>query len=267
MSVQTNVLKNTRNAEALAPQLSSGLSMVMNDCNQFTLVLLEHANEVRINFETQRVFGNCIFFLCPGEVLEIRDYTNMYVLDFPKDIPWKESVGFRSFFGDIRKAYPILDETFLAVYELSIQLKKVVTQRPIYWKEEGSILLEAIFEQTTIEIELPRAKNKNLFHNFQLLVHEHYTKCHQVAYYAQMLAIPAKQITQRFSELGVDSPHTYIKERLVTEAKRQLIFTNKTLKNICYDIGFNDPAYFARFFKKNVGIKGTEFRNREQNIF
>jgi len=46
----------------------------------------------------------------------------------------------------------------------------------------------------------------------------------------------------------------------LSEAKNQLLFTNKSIKDICFDLGFSDPAYFSRFFKKNGLISAQNFR-------
>lgn len=56
------------------------------------------------------------------------------------------------------------------------------------------------------------------------------------------------------------SPHQYHLELKIMDAKEQLISTNKTIKEICYDLGFQSTHYFSRFFKKKVGINPSEFR-------
>ena len=50
-----------------------------------------------------------------------------------------------------------------------------------------------------------------------------------------------------------------------SEAERELFFTAKTSKEITYDLGFNDPAYFNRFFKAKSGFTTNEFRDHYLN--
>jgi AraC family transcriptional activator of pobA len=51
-----------------------------------------------------------------------------------------------------------------------------------------------------------------------------------------------------------------IKERLLTEIKRELLFTNKSVKEICFKMNFSDVSNFIRFFKKHTGINPNEYR-------
>jgi len=51
-----------------------------------------------------------------------------------------------------------------------------------------------------------------------------------------------------------------IHERLLTEAKRQLIYTQLSAKEIGYKLGFKDPGYFSRFFSRKSGIAPGKFK-------
>ncbi len=64
------------------------------------------------------------------------------------------------------------------------------------------------------------------------------------------------------SVVGV-TPGEYIKNRILLEAKRLLYNSSLNVKEISYHLGFEDPSYFNRFFKKNLGMTAGEFR---QNI-
>jgi AraC family transcriptional regulator, transcriptional activator of pobA len=49
---------------------------------------------------------------------------------------------------------------------------------------------------------------------------------------------------------------------VLTEAKRQLVFTNQPITEIAYNLGFADPSHFARFFRKQTGTTPHEFREQ-----
>ena len=53
-----------------------------------------------------------------------------------------------------------------------------------------------------------------------------------------------------------------IHERMILEAKRNLVYTSMSISEVSYAIGFSDPAYFTRFFKRQVGLSPKEFRKR-----
>ena len=58
---------------------------------------------------------------------------------------------------------------------------------------------------------------------------------------------------------GVTAGHL-IRQRVLTEAKRQLVFTGQTIHEIAYDLAFSDPSHFARFFRKQTGTTPQDFR-------
>lgn len=83
---------------------------------------------------------------------------------------------------------------------------------------------------------------------------------HDVFSYAEQLDVSSKRLLRHFQKLGFQKPSAVIKKRLLLEAKFLLIYSNKTAKEICFEIGFDDPAYFARFFKKNTKMTPLNFR-------
>ncbi|HPU62655.1 MAG TPA: AraC family transcriptional regulator, partial [Mobilitalea sp.] len=56
----------------------------------------------------------------------------------------------------------------------------------------------------------------------------------------------------------------YLTNIRIEKAKKLLLYSDMNIKNICLDIGYSDPNYFSRIFKKQVGLTPTEFR--EMNI-
>ena len=58
---------------------------------------------------------------------------------------------------------------------------------------------------------------------------------------------------------GVTAGHL-IRQRVLTEAKRQLVFTNQPINEIAYDLAFSDPSHFTRFFRKQTGSTPQAFR-------
>src|SRR5258705_249340 len=55
-------------------------------------------------------------------------------------------------------------------------------------------------------------------------------------------------------------PGHLIRQRVLTEAKRQLVFTSQPIHEIAYELAFSDPSHFARFFRKQTGTTPHEFR-------
>jgi len=93
----------------------------------------------------------------------------------------------------------------------------------------------------------------------------HFRSKHSVGEYAGLLNIPTKTLG-RIVKNHFQKPLTeIIAERIIMEAKRELNFTSKTLKEIAYDLGFNDEYHFSRYFKNKIKVSPQSFRNSLKN--
>ncbi len=102
----------------------------------------------------------------------------------------------------------------------------------------------------------------DIVREYNFLVEQNFRTTHTVAEYAAMLNKSPKTLSNLFSKLADKSPLQYIQERKMLEARRLLRFTNKSIKEIAYEIGFEDLQTFGRFFKKIEGISPTEFKGK-----
>lgn len=95
---------------------------------------------------------------------------------------------------------------------------------------------------------------------FRALVDERFRTRAPVDWYAGELGITAGQLSRLCREtLGLSSLDV-INARIVREAQRELVYTAKSVKQLAAALGFDDEAYFARFFKKHAGQSPSAFR-------
>ena len=86
-----------------------------------------------------------------------------------------------------------------------------------------------------------------------------------MAEYANLLNKSPKTISNIFSLLGTKSPLQYIQDRKMLEARRLLNYSSRQIKEIAYEIGFEDIQAFSRFFKKQEGISPSKFKEKNQS--
>ena len=101
-----------------------------------------------------------------------------------------------------------------------------------------------------------------LFTRFCKLVIEHYRESREAQYYADLLHFSPRHFSKIIKEeTGGQSPAEWIEQYVVASAKH-LIETNsnRTLKEIAYMLGFNEPTSFYRYFKRVSGITAKEYR-------
>ena len=94
------------------------------------------------------------------------------------------------------------------------------------------------------------------------LLEAHYRTERNAAFYASALGITPKRLNEILHEKYDLTLTRLLHMRLILEAKREIAYGKKSLKQISFELGFSDQAYFSRFFKVQAGIMPLEFRNR-----
>ena len=106
----------------------------------------------------------------------------------------------------------------------------------------------------------------NIIRKFDLLVESDFRTEHSVAYYAGRLNKSPKTLSNLFAMYNHKSPLQVIQDRIILEAKRLLTYTDRSAKQITYELGFEDAADFSNFFKKHTTLSPLEFRNNRVTI-
>jgi AraC-like DNA-binding protein len=110
-------------------------------------------------------------------------------------------------------------------------------------------------------VETPKSTKVDLLREFNYLVEQHFKTEHSVSFYADKLFRSPKTLSNNFAKLN-RSPLQIIHERIVLEAKRLLTYTDKTAKEIAYEIGFDDASHLSRLFKKNTSQSPSDYKKR-----
>ncbi|GAB4044733.1 helix-turn-helix domain-containing protein [Spirosoma litoris] len=127
------------------------------------------------------------------------------------------------------------------------------------------ITLTRLTKAQYVEQTMPTS-GLELTRQYRMLVEQNYRQQHQVSFYADKLAKSPKTLTNVFALHERESPLQIIHERIALEARRLLSFTDKSAKEISYELGFEDVSNFSRFFKKQVGVPPFEFKEQLQRM-
>jgi AraC-like DNA-binding protein len=109
-----------------------------------------------------------------------------------------------------------------------------------------------------------RAASPTVVDRFRLLVERDFTSSHRVSTYsARVNLTPGHLNALCRKELG-RSASSVIRERVVLEAKRRLLYTPDPAFAIAAELGFADASYFGRFFRRETGVTPRQFRERRR---
>jgi len=98
-------------------------------------------------------------------------------------------------------------------------------------------------------------------------IEESYTKLHEVTAYADKLNISAGHLSEVVKEQSGKPAIAHIHERLILEAKRLLFHTEESVKEIAFQLGFEDASYFNRFFKRITSRTPVEYRLSSREMY
>ena len=119
-----------------------------------------------------------------------------------------------------------------------------------------SELNSAYFKNETVDIV-----NTNLskFIEFKIMVETNLTEQPSINTIAEQLALSTNSLYRLVKEYSGTSPKDFFTNRLMIEAQRKLRYSNLSVKELAYELGFNDPDYFSRLFKKSTGKSVSDF--------
>lgn len=231
-----------------------------------------------IDFKSYSFSGSVLFFLTPGQVFTVASekIKEAYKLTFKRDFYCiqthdKEVACNGILFNNIYET-PFVHPCLKDIDKLDFVLESLIEEFKSNETAQHDMLL-AYLKQFIIHSVRIKKEDKQfienseskLFKDFSVLVEQNFKRLHSVTDYAKRLGVSPKSLTKHFQKLNLPKPSEFIKDRILLAAKRQLIYTNNSVKQIAFDLGFNDPAYFTRFFKKSNTKSPLQFKNDYKN--
>ncbi|MFT3936160.1 MAG: helix-turn-helix domain-containing protein [Chitinophagaceae bacterium] len=140
----------------------------------------------------------------------------------------------------------------LAQHELLVSYLKIFLITASRLKIEQQPALKAVEEQSKEPFILQKLKDA---------IEENYKTKHSASDYADLLYISPKALAKITKTHFNKTLSSMINERIIIEAKRELYLTDKTVKEIAYELGYDDEYYFSRFFKTNAEVSPQLFRD------
>ncbi|MES2514327.1 MAG: helix-turn-helix transcriptional regulator [Bacteroidota bacterium] len=245
------------------------------------LVFVEGAGTQMIDFEVQDLKPNSIHFISPGQVhaLNRMKEAEGYVVNFTKEFMLLNGGNMLllndfAFFSRANKHVVKIpaDEFSEILVIIKQMLNKKIGSSPLKESVLAAYVNLLLIKYKALFINSSKHKQtdesgKELIQRFNNLLEESFIVAHNVTYYAEKLNFSPNYLSSLLKKLTGKTAGDLIQQRLLLEAKRMLLHSSITIKEIAYLLNFNDPPYFTRFFKSNTGYTPETFRRETRRKY
>ncbi len=128
----------------------------------------------------------------------------------------------------------------------------------VNWLTQGVLVMLA--RQVDAQGAAPAAAGAGAFRSLRQLIESEFTNHRPVSWYAEQLHLSESSLNRLCDDVAGATAFEMLQARLALEARRRLTFTDVSVSVIANDLGFSDPSYFARFFRRVVGQSPRDFR-------
>lgn len=233
----------------------------------------EGKGKYNIDFKSYYFEDGVLFFLSPGQVFSVdsEKIKEAYQLSFTRDFYCIQTHDAEVscngvLFNNIYET-PFVIPSEKEIQKLDFILQNLIEEFELKETAQYDMLQSLLKQFIVYSVRIKKEKDvvkenaeTKIFKDFSLLVEQNFKMIHQVTEYAYRLGLSPKSLTKHFQKIGTETPSDFIKNRVITEAKRLLLYTDNSIKEIAFDLGFNDPAYFSRFFTKATGQSPKQFK-------
>lgn len=222
-----------------------------------------------IDFVEYPIVAKRVYFTTPGQLhswekMKIKNQYDGYIVRFNENFLNSDQLGniktiFNQFdaepFIQLTSPFSELQLLKMIYAEHNTQENNFVTLRPLL-----NALLAYLAQKKSKSEAITHNVNQERIIKLQNLIEKNYRFESEASFYAAQLEITPKRMNEILKQTIGKTITQLVHDRLVLEAKRELVYGDLSIKDIGYILGFEDPSYFSRFFKKYTGTEASKFK-------
>ena len=225
-----------------------------------------------IDFESYPIQPGALFLLYPGQThhWEFEEKAAGYIFFHSKEyyemlFPNKRLDDYPVYYSSYNLPYVQLNDSQSRTFEGRFeQLFTEFSQEEPMKNRRLGLLIDLLYvDITRLLMQLPMTEQpkKKMVKLKQLegLIESHYIQQKKPTFYAESLHVSTKHLNHLVTESLGRSTTTLIQERIILEAKRLLVHGGYSVREVAFALGYEDPSYFTRLFRKKCGMTPSEF--------
>lgn len=228
---------------------------------------------LEVDFKTISLQGPSVCFVAPGQIhqyIDQKDNDGWFLFveaaavseshrEFMDMHQWlHQSVSIDE--NDLVFDFPVLFEKI----EKDTATKASSIERSLSEAAIGIIISR--ISETSLSVFQHNGQKHLITRQFKKLIADHFRNTKQVQQYAKLLNITPLYLNEAVKDVTGYPASAWIQQKIVWEARRLLVYTSMDVKQIAFELGYNDPVYFSRFFKKETGTTALQFRSENQDL-
>lgn len=227
-----------------------------------------------VDFKTIETRDSTIFCVLPGQVhqgLLMKNVCGWFVAVKAELVPDTVRSFFDESLGEIQPL-PMDKKLVKKMNTVAGMLHDAYTNEMLSTKE-GFLVVQSLlnaflgmfslmYSQKSILHVSGESRALQLSRAFRILVRKDFKTMKSPSEYAEVLNITRGYLTETVREITGKSAQHWIHQEILIEAKRLLVYTNLSVKEVAYELGYSDHTYFSRLFSKLEDQSPSEFRNQ-----
>lgn len=243
------------------------------DCGVFA-VLVRGTAKATINITEYQCKQNDALLLEPGSFMLIHECSDdalVHYILFSGSFLEKNTFGGRLSLTALGLSSPILHfhqeqaDVFNGLVNLLIQASNCMpsmlsSEKMVYVLNILKLTFAGYSTNSDVAIR-PQDRKQEIYQEYCQLVLKHYSEWHHVSEYADAMRLTLPHLCSTIRQVSERTAGDIIIDAIITDAKAQLKITNLQIKEIALSLGFDNVAFFNRFFKSHVGVTPKAYRN------
>ena len=232
---------------------------------------IHHIDGQKFNYN-----GSVLFLLSPGQVHKIEQeekgegFVIKFLPELFKNQKEVEEYLIDSLLFDAIDAFPVISLTasqYKVFEDLFYQITVEFNTSEIGQQQILSSFLKILITNINRLKHLQEAYSftpefgYEIFRKYKINIEKNYKTVHSVNEYASLLNTTARTLNGLAKKFSNKTAGQIIADRVLLEAKRYLYHNVLSIKEIAFELGYEDPAYFTRFFKNNLGVSPQQYKD------